>query len=185
MGTGKQTASLETWEAIPATEQVEIITRAAKRAVYIAGAYGVALTVDEIMGQTWENTVKRLDADRLSKANAKRTAEGNTPFTIMQIATRAAPAAVEVWRYDYNKHGDVAPLEAWTAIDGGDMEGRIIDRLTVEDFIAQQDSRGKAIAQLTIIGCTERQTGEAVGISNVAVHKRLARMRKDLREAIA
>ena len=70
METGKQTASLETWEAIPATEQVEIITRAAKRAVYIAGAYGVALTVDEIMGQTWENTVKRLDADRLSKANA-------------------------------------------------------------------------------------------------------------------
>ena len=103
----------------------------------------------------------------------------------MQIANRAAHAAVEVWRYDYNKHGDVAPLEAWTAIDGGDMEGRIIDRLTVEDFIAQQDSRGKAIAQLTIIGCTERQTGEAVGISNVAVHKRLARMRKDLREAIA
>lgn len=185
METGKQTASMTTWERIPATEQVEIITRAAKRAVYIAGAYGVVLTVDEIMGQTWENTIKRLDAGRLSKANAKRTTEGKTPLTVMQIANRAAHAAVELWRYDYNKHGNVAPLEAWTAIDGGDMEDRIIDRLTVEGFISQRDERDKAIAQLTIIGCTERQTGKAVGISNVAVHKRLARMRKDLRESIA
>lgn len=60
METGKQTASMETWEAIGAPEQVEIITRAAKRAVYIAAAYGVVLTVDEIMGATWEGTVKRL-----------------------------------------------------------------------------------------------------------------------------
>lgn len=185
METGKQTASMTTWERIPATEQVEIITRAAKRAVYIANAYGMVLTVDEIMGQTWENTVKRLDAGRLSMANAKRTAEGNTPLTIMQIANRAAHAAVELWRYDYNKHGNVAPLEAWETIDNRDMEDRIVDRLTVKGFIEQRDERDKAIAQLTFIGCTERQTGKAVGISNVAVHKRLAKIRKDLREAIA
>ena len=45
----------------------------------------------------------------------------------MQIANRAAHAA-ELWRYDYNKHGNVAPLEAWAAIDSGDMEDRMILR---------------------------------------------------------
>lgn len=69
MEAGKQTASMEAWEAIPAPEQVEIVTRAAKRGAYIAGAYGVVLTVNEIMGATWEGTIKRLDADRLCKAN--------------------------------------------------------------------------------------------------------------------
>lgn len=48
METGQQTASMEAWEAIGAPEQVEIITRAAKRAAYIAGAYGVTITPDAI-----------------------------------------------------------------------------------------------------------------------------------------
>jgi len=84
METGRQTASMTAWEAIPAPEQVEIIIKAAKRAVYIAGAYGVTLTVDKIMGATWEGTVKRLDGGRLDKANAKRTAEGKEALTIMK-----------------------------------------------------------------------------------------------------
>lgn len=184
METGKQTASMETWEAIGAPEQVEIITRAAKRAVYIAAAYGVVLTVDEIMGATWEGTVKRLDADRLDKANAKRMAEGKQPLTIMQVVHRAAHGAAELDRYDRIKH-DALPLEAWEAIDNGDMEDGIISRLVIDDCMAGLDNRGKSIMELTARGYTERETGKAIGISGVAVHKRLARMRKELREAIA
>lgn len=179
-----QTASMEAWEAIGAPEQVEIITRAAKRATYIAGAYGVVLTVDEIMGATWEGTVKRLDADRLDKANTKRTAEGKQPLTIMQVVHRAAHGAAELDRYDRIKH-DALPLEAWAGIDDSSMEDRIINRLTVEDFIAQQDNRGQSVIELICEGFTEREIGKAVGVSGAAVNKRKARMKKELLQAIA
>lgn len=180
----RMTASMEAWEAIGATAQVEIVTRAAKRAAYLVGAFGVNLTPDELIGQTWIGTVERLDADRLSKANGRRAAEGKTALTIMQIAHRAAHTAAELHRYDYNKHSALT-LECWTAVVDGDMEDRIIDRLTMEDFIAQRDDRDKAIVQFTIMGHTERETGKAIGISGVAVHKRVTRMRKSLSEAIA
>lgn len=184
METRTQTASMETWEAIPAPQQVEIVVKAAKRAVYIAGAYGVVLTVDEIMGATWEGTVKRLGADRLDKANAKRTAEGKAPLTIGQIAFRAAHCAAELDRYDRIKH-DALPLTAWAGIDDGSMEDEIITRLTIEYFTAQQDSRGQTVIEMTVQGYTERQVGETIGTSGAAVNKRKARMRKELLQAIA
>ena len=112
-----QTASMEVWEAIPAPEQVEIIVKASKSAAYKVYAFsGMSLDYQEIMGQTWENTVKGLDAGRLDKANTKRAAEGKAPLTIAQIAHRAAHAAAELWRYDSNKH-NALPLEMWAGID--------------------------------------------------------------------
>ena len=84
----RMTASMEAWEAIGATAQVEIVTRAAKRAAYLAGAFGVNLTPDELIGQTWIGTVERLDADRLSKANGRRAAEGKTALTILHGGLR-------------------------------------------------------------------------------------------------
>lgn len=184
METGRQTASMTAWEAIPAPEQVEIIIRAAKRAVYIAGAYGVVLTVDEIMGATWEGTVKRLNAGRLDKANAKQIAKGKQLLTIAQITYRAAHTAAELDRYDYNRH-KTEPLGRWTDVDVADMEDEIINRLVIEDCISHRDSIDKTIAELTIIGHTQRQTGEAVGMSSPAVYKRLTRIRKELKKAIA
>lgn len=184
METGRQTASMTAWEAISAPEQVEIIIKAAKRAVYIAGAYGVVLTVDEILGATWEGTVKRLEGGRLDKANAKRTAEGKEALTIMQIAHRAAHGAAELYRYDLDKHSAL-PLEFWEAVDDGNMEDQIIDRLAIADYVKQLDSRGQSIMELTAQGYTERETGKAVGISGGAVHKRVTRMRQSLRKAIA
>ena len=180
----RQPASMTVWERIPATDQVEIVTRAAKRAAFLADAFGVSLTPDELIGQTWIGTVERLDAARLSKANERRAVEGKAALTIAQVVYRAAHGAAELHRYDFDKHSAL-PLECWTAVVDGDMEDRIIDRLTMEDFIAQRDDRDKAIVQFTIMGHTERETGKAIGISGVAVHKRVTRMRKSLSEAIA
>lgn len=180
-----QTASMEAWEAIGVPEQVEIIIKAAKSAVHKAYAFsGVPIDYQEIMGQTWENTVKGLSADRLEKANAKRAAEDKAPLSITQVAHRAAHAAAELWRWHLNKDREVLPLECWTAIDSGNMENRIIDRLMVEDFIAQQDTRGQSMIELICEGFTEREIGKAVGTSGAAVNKRKTRMKKELLQAI-
>ena len=80
METGKQIASMTAWENIPATNQMEIVTKAAKRAAFLASAYGVTIATDELIGATWIGTVERLDADRLAKDNGRRTAEGKEPL---------------------------------------------------------------------------------------------------------
>ena len=74
-------------------------------------------------------------------------------MTIAQIAHRAAHAAAELWRYDSNKH-NALPLEMWAGIDDSSVEGRIIDRLMVEGFIVQQDSRGQSVIELICQGFT-------------------------------
>ena len=88
----------------------------------------------------------------------------------------------ETWRYDRDKYGRDLPLEAWNGVDGYDVESIVIDRLAIADCMAGLDSRGRAVAELIIAGCTERETAKAVGISGVAVHKRVVKMRRGLAE---
>ncbi len=121
METGKQIASKGAWRALTDVEQLRIVQKAARKAVYVAGAYGVRLTVDELIGATWIGIIDRLEADKLNKANSKV----ETPLTIGQIAFRAAHDAAELQRYDFHKH-NYLPLECWTVVDDGDMEDRII-----------------------------------------------------------
>lgn len=181
METGKQIASMETWRHMSGADQAEIASRAAKRAAYIARSYGAELTADELWGETWAGIVTRLDADYLDRHNQRR----EQPLTLWQIAFRAAHAAAELWRWNYNRDKDMLPLECWAMIDNSSMEDGIINRLAIDDCMAGLDSRGKSIMELTASGYTERETGKAIGISGVAVHKRLTRIRKDLQAAIA
>lgn len=178
---GGQPASMTAWERMSGADQAELASKAAKRAAYIARSYGAELTADELWGETWAGIVKRLDAAYLDKHNQQR----EQPLTLWQVAFRAAHTAANVWWYDNNKHGNSVPLEDWNGVDGYDMEASIIQRLTLDDCMAGLDSRGKSIMELTAQGYTERETGKAVGISNVAVHKRLSKMRRDIQAAIA
>lgn len=181
---GEQVASMEAWGAMTDAEQTEIVNRAAKKAVYQAGAYGVVITPDELIGETWLGIVKRLDADRLSKANGRRAAEDKAPLTIIQIAHRAAHTAVELDRYDRDKH-NALPLEVWGAVDDESMEARIIDRLTVEGFATGRDATDKLIIEMLPQGYTERQIGAPAGMSGPAIHKRITKIRNALKEVIA
>lgn len=174
-------ASLEAWEAMGDDAQAELASKAAKRAAYIARSYGAELTADELWGETWAGIVERLDAAYLDRHNQRR----EQPLTLWQVAFRAAHAAAEIWRYNSNKHGNNVPLEDWYNLDSYDMEASILQRLTLDDCMAGLDSRGKSIMELTAQGYTERETGKAIGISGVAVHKRLSKMRRDIQAAIA
>ena len=178
---GGQPASIETWQALGDDGQAEITLKAARRAAGIAWCYGVELTADELWGGTWEGTAKRMTCAYLNQANWQR----EQPLTLWQIAFRAAHTAAETWRYDRDKYGCDLPLEAWNGVDGYDVESIVIDRLAIADCMAGLDSRGRAVAELIVAGHTEREAGKAVGISGVAVHKRVVKMRRELSEAIA
>lgn len=177
---GGQTASMTAWQALGDDGQAEITLRAARRAASIAWSYGVKLTADEIWGGTWEGTAKRMTRTYLSNANGQT----EQPLTLWQVAFRAAHAAAEIWRYNCNKHGYNVPLEDWNGVDSYDMESSVIQQIVLNDCMAGMDSRGRAIMELTAQGYTEREAGKSIGISGVAVHKRLSKMRRDIQAAI-
>lgn len=168
------------WNAMTDTQQAELANRAARRAAQIARSYGVELSADELWGTTWEGIVDRMNADYLTKHNEQR----EQPLTLWQIAFRAAHAAAETWRYDRDKHGNSVSLEDWNGVNGCDVERCTINRIAIDNYLNGLDSRGKAIMELVVQGFTERQTGEAVGISGAGVHKRIVKMRAALAEAI-
>lgn len=168
------------WNAMSGEEQAELANRAAKRAANIARNYGAELTADELWGETWMGITDRLNADYIDKHNARL----EQPLTIQQIAYRAAHAAAEVWRYDRDKHGSNVPLEDWNGADGSDTERSAINRTALDDYFNGLDSMGRAVMELTVKGYTERQTGEAVGISGAGVHKRITKARATLTEAV-
>ena len=169
-------ASVEAWASLGDEGQAALASRAAKRAAYVARCYGVQLNGSEIWGDTWAGIVDRLTPEYLTK---------NSGLTLEAVAFRAAHAAAETWRYNCDKHNsNRVPLEDWNGISSENVERSTIVKTVIEDCFAGLDSRGKAIAQLIISGHTERQTGEAVGISGPAVHKRVARMRRELRAAL-
>lgn len=55
----------------------------------------------------------------------------------------------------------------------------------MERFTASRDETDQKVMEMLVQGYTERQIGKVVGMSGPAVHKRIMKMRKDLRELIA
>lgn len=177
METGKQIASMGAWRALTDVEQLRIVQKAARKAVYVASAYGVRLTANELIGATWIGIIDRLDADRLDKANAKT----ESPLTIGQIAFRAAHGAAEIQRYDFNKHDNLS-LESLEAVDSGSVEDEVITRIMVKEFTTGRDAVDKLILEMLPKGYAERQIGVTAKMSGTAVHKRIDKMRKAIRE---
>ena len=111
----KSAASVEAWASLGEEGQAALASRAAKRAAYIARCYGAQLDSSEIWGLTWEKMVDRLTPEYLSKNNG---------LTLEAVAFRAAHAAAETWRYDWDKHNgnNRVPFEDWNGISSEDVE---------------------------------------------------------------
>lgn len=131
-----------------------------------------------------------LDAD-----SDKRTAAGKASNTLSMVINRAARAGLERMAYQSRKHGK-ATSQTTTTEDGDvidtlyllaaddDTELAAIIRVAIQDFTASLDDTNREIIAGKIGGMTERELASIVGISNVAVHNRIAKMQKTLREMI-
>lgn len=56
-------------------------------------------------------------------------------------------------------------------------------KATLQEFIQSRDEKDQTILEAIKDGYTEREIAKMVGISNVAVHKRIAKMRDALKMA--
>ena len=149
---------------------------------------------DEFVNETCIRVLSRLaDVDKLTATNERRAAQGKRPLRLVSVVYNAARASIAAVYYADSKHGAAYD---WQIEDGegnaasyletccGDAtentETAAIIRADVERVRKGVDEIGKQILEMVAAGKTEREIGKAVGISNVAVHKRIVKMRAAL-----
>ena len=120
---------------------------------------------------------------------------------LVSIVYNAARASIAAVYYADSKHGAAYDIEVTN--DNGEVESYVetrcgdghentetsaILRAVLNDFTASRDDIDKKIIELVAKQYTEREIAEALEkagrkISNVAVHKRIVKMREALRAA--
>ena len=149
---------------------------------------------DEFVNETCIRVLSRLaDVDKLTATNERRAAQGKRPLRLVSVVYNAARASIAAVYYADSKHGAAYD---WQIEDGEgnaasyfffngtatteNIETAAIIRADVERVRNGLDEIGKQILEMVAAGKTEREIGKAVGISNVAVHKRIVKMRAAL-----
>lgn len=172
------------------------IRKAAKKQFSEVPAFGCFRThdFDEFVSETCIRVLDKLaDLDKLAATNERRAAQGKRPMRLVSVVYNAARASIAAVYYADSKHGAAYD---WEINDGegnaasfletccGDAtvntETSAIIRADLDAFRDGLDEIGRQILEMVAAHKTEREIGKAVGISNVAVHKRIVKMRAAL-----
>ncbi len=131
-----------------------------------------------------------LDAGKLARNIEQRASQGFTD-SLAAIITRAANAVLQ---REINLEKRESMVISETAINGSGEEYSFLDtvagaadteraasiRATLKDFYNGLDSKNKIIFGGMVQGKTEREIAPTVGISNVATHNRMTKIRAQL-----
>lgn len=149
---------------------------------------------DEYVNETWLRVAGKLDIDKLTAKNEKRATQAKKPITLVNIVYNAAKAAIQAIYYSDVKHGkasirttigkdgeEYSYIETMAESRRDNTETSACIKATLQQFIQGRDEKDQTILEAVKDGYTEREIAKFVGMSNVAVHKRIAKMREALR----
>ena len=179
------------WNSMSAEEQIKLITACVRKAANKdVGSYAISQhghEINEFVNEAWEHITNSLQPDELTACNKRRAAQGKQPITLVSMVYKSARAAVTTLcnreikianATDYNTDTD-------TCGTAYNMESAIITTVDLARFRDSRDAADQRILELVSIGYTEREIAAEIAISNVAVHKRIVKMRNELLKAIA
>lgn len=136
---------------------------------------------DEFVSETCIRVLDKLaDLDKLAATNERRAAQGKRPMRLVSVVYNAARASIAAVYYADSKHGAASFLETCCGDATVNTETSAIIRADLDAFRDGLDEIGRQILEMVAAHKTEREIGKAVGISNVAVHKRIVKMRAAL-----
>jgi len=151
----------------------------------------------DFISETWLRIAPALTIESLTARNEKRSKDGKRPIALVSIVYNAARASIVAVYNNEIKH---ERLKAVAVVDeDGDeysyfdtieaaardnTEKSAIIRADLTRFASGRDKTDQTILSMQTIGYTERQIGSEVQMSGQAVHKRIAKMRRDLRKEI-
>ena len=152
----------------------------------------VGIEFDDAVQGTAEGVLQVLaNPTKLDADTERRESQGKAGNTLAAVVCRAAHATVERMAY-HDAKDSKATNRTITSEDGDeidvldttaaaeDTEASAIFRATLQQFMKGLDEINQNILTGRIQGMTEREISQIVGISNVAVHNRLAKMQKTL-----
>lgn len=148
---------------------------------------------DEFISETWLRAFGAFDVSKLTARNKKRASEYKKPMSLVSIVYNAARASIAAVYYQDIKHDrarcvtvigedgeEYSYFDTIAAASSTNTERSAIIRAEIEQYTASRDKIDQKILEMLSQGFTERQIAKVVGISNVAVHKRIVKMRNDL-----
>lgn len=149
---------------------------------------------DELVNEAWIRVASKLaDLDKLTAENERRAAQGKRPRSLVSLVYLAARAAIEAAFYADAKHsaacvrevidadGEAAAyVETMAAARAARTEASAVIRATVRDYARHGDKTDRLILELLPLGYTEREIAKHAGMSCVAIHKRIVKMRAAL-----
>ena len=151
--------------------------------------------LEDASQETYCKMLQRLqDVGKLAK-NIEQRANKGFGDSLAAIVTRAANATMEGIAYRHRKDSK-ATSQTTTTADGetldlldtiaatADTETSATIRATLKDFYNSLDDTSKIIFAGLVNGMTERELAPTVGISHVATHNRMVKIRAQLAEML-
>lgn len=153
--------------------------------------------LDCLVNETWLKLAERLTPEYLDGLNSKRTHDGKEEITLISLVYRCAKDAIRsIYEQDI-KHGrtrvhtivdkdsdehDYIDIMAVSARDN--TEASTIIRAAFRSILNGADKIDRVIIDCKCAGMSEREIGIVTGISGVAVHKRIVKIRAALTTAL-
>lgn len=146
-----------------------------------------------LVNETWLKLAERLTPEYLDGLNSKRTHEGKEEITLVSLVYRCAKDAIRcIYDQDIkhgraqaytivDKHGDEYDYIDIMAVSTRDnTEASAIIRAAFHSILNGMDNTDRIIIECKCEGMSEREIGIVAGISGVAVHKRIVKIRAAL-----
>lgn len=148
--------------------------------------------LDGFVSDAWLLLSDRLDPDYLDGLNERRRAAGKESITLGSLVYRAAKDAVRKALRADRKHGVASSMTAedkdgdevdfldTVANSGADEADSTVLRVALEQFVNGRDDVDRQIIECKRDNMSEREIAAVVGMSCVAVHKRIVKIRAAL-----
>lgn len=152
---------------------------------------------DEYISETCIRVLVKLgDIDSLTAVNLRRASHGKKPLRLIDVVFQSARVSIAAVCFADSKHSaaydpivtdaeghEASYIETRAVASGVDVATSAVLRVDVASFRSGLDDIGRKVLDMVIAGKTEREIAAAVGISNVAVHKRIQVLKKHMRAA--
>ena len=173
---GKALEIINEWEAKDSTERYNFCRNCVLKALREGRRLAHGDELDDAINSTYEAVAwKMLDVDKLAE-NIKRRASKGFSDSLAGIVSRAAKAKLQR-EIDREKRDSVV---CDTVGGAADTERSAIIRATLKDFYNGLDAKNKIIFDGMVKRLTEREIAPTVGISSVATHNRMVKIRSKL-----
>lgn len=183
--------TINEWNALTPEQQINFCKACVCKAIKAGRTLKPGYDLDDATQETYCKVLMRLaNVDKL-ETDCKRRADNSKPNTLAAVVCRAANATMENIAYQHRKDSKTTSTEIATA-DGetldlldsipatNDTEQAAIIRAELQRFVGSLDDTNKTIFAGLVDGLTERELAPTVGISNVAVHNRMVKIRAAL-----